>query len=125
MSSRFRIALSCTFVCLLLPMAAASCASGGAQRPGSRVDESITASDLESGGYNSIYAALRQLRPSWLNRLNGVYADGFETEGQSWLRTSPTDGVALIELLSCEEAMVRLPVSGCVSGRYINVRYRR
>lgn len=103
----------------------AACASSGSSSGGEGTDAPITYSDLADGGYTSIYAALRQLRPSWLNRVNGVYADGFETEGTAWLRSSPTDGVAQIELLSCEEAMVHLPVSNCVTGRYLNIRYRR
>lgn len=103
----------------------AACASSGAEARSGGTDAPIGPADLENGGYSSLYVAVRELRPGWLNRINGVFVDGHAVEGIPWLRSVPTDGVDLIELLSCDEAMTRLYVSNCFTGRYIAIAYRR
>jgi len=113
-----RLALCVT---VLISFGCASTTSG--PRSGTSRDP-IEAQALGSGQFSSLHQALQQLRPTWLYRLGGVYEDGFRVNGIEWLRATSPVGVQRIELLTCEEAMLRLPVPSCVSAQYIHVRHR-
>lgn len=112
-------------VSMLLGFLLSCAASPPGARESSRSNRPILTEDLDEGSFGNLHSALRELRPLWLRRINGVFADGVSVGGESWLRVTPPDRIERIDFLTCEEAMTQLSVSSCMTGRYIHVIYRR
>lgn len=91
------------------------------------MNDPVTAGELTSEQFTDLYDAVRHLRPTWLRDLGGVFANGHRVEQSpiQWLRSTPTGGVTLIEIYECDDAIIHLSVSRCVSSRYLDVSFRR
>jgi hypothetical protein len=111
------LALLLRLVVLLVLPTSAACAGSAASIP--RTDAPITAEELDATAAANILAAVRDLRPQWLNRVEGAFLDGLPVSVRQ-LQQESLRGIAEIRLLSAGEATARYGTRS-LSGSFLEV----
>lgn len=109
-----------TLVSILAVLTSAGCAASTASAP--RSNASITADELRSSAATTVLTAVRDLRPQWLNRLEGAFLDGVPVSVRQLERES-LSGIAEIRLLTAEQATARYGTRS-LSGSFLEVVHR-
>lgn len=105
----------------LFLLAATGCAASTSAPP--RLNAPITQEELQQSRASTVLAAVRELRPHWMNRLSGGFVGG-EPVSAERLQLEPLGAIAEIRLLSAEQATARYGTR-TLSGTFLEVVLRR